>query len=349
MLIGRPIINGVKMKPYVTIIILNWNGWKDTLECLESIYQIDYPNYNVIVVDNDSIDNSVEKIKEYCEGKIKVESKFFKYKNENKPIKVIEHDEKELNEKVHKFKGLILLKNHKNYGFAEGNNRAIQYALKNLKSDYVLLLNNDTVVDKKFLTQLVNIAKNEKIGFVGPKTYYYDLNGSSNIIGFAGGELSRTKCQTKPIGKDELDKGQYNQSKKVDYVEGSCLLVKKELIKEIGCFDSDYFTYWEEVDWCIRGAKANYLSFYSPNAKIWHKTRASDIGANSIYYMIKNRFLFIKKNKNDVGIASSLIYFFGYYFWIIFGSVLIIHKSHEKCSTLIKGTFDGVKLLLKNL
>jgi GT2 family glycosyltransferase len=339
----------IKEEPPVSIIILNWNGWQDTIECLESVYQIDYSNYNVIVVDNASTDHSIKKIKEYCEGKIEVESKFFKYKNGNKPIKVIEHDEEELNEKFNKFKGLILLKNHKNYGFAEGNNKAIQYALKNLKNDYILLLNNDTVVDKEFLTQLVNIAKNKKIGFVGPKTYYYEFNGGSNVIGFAGGILNRRKCQLNPVGKDELDEGQYDQSKKVDYVEGSCLLIKKEIIKEIGCFDSDYFTYWEEVDWCIRGIKADYISFYSPKAKIWHKTRASEVGASSIYYMIKNRFLFIKKNKKDVKIASSLIYFFGYYFWIIFGSVLIIHKSHEKCLALITGTFDGVKILLKDL
>ena len=83
------------MNPKVSIIILNWNGWKDTIECLESLYQIAYPNYDVIVVDNGSEDDSIEKIKEYAEGKIKVESKFFEYSPENKPIKIVEYTRKE--------------------------------------------------------------------------------------------------------------------------------------------------------------------------------------------------------------------------------------------------------------
>ena len=78
------------MNPKVSIIILNWNGWRDTIECLESVYQITYPSYDVIVVDNGSEDESIEKITEYCKGKIEVESKFFEYSSENKPIKIIE-------------------------------------------------------------------------------------------------------------------------------------------------------------------------------------------------------------------------------------------------------------------
>ena len=81
--------------PKVSIIILNWNGWKDTVECLESLYQITYPNYDVIVVDNGSEDESIEKIKRYCKGEIKVESKFFDYLPTNKPIKIIEYTREE--------------------------------------------------------------------------------------------------------------------------------------------------------------------------------------------------------------------------------------------------------------
>jgi len=113
----------------VSIIILNWNGWKDTIECLESLYRIIYPNYDVIVVDNGSEDNSIEKIKEYCEGKIKVESKFFEYSSENKPIRIIEYSREEAEAgggreqeiaDLPSNKKLILIKNEKNYGFAGG-------------------------------------------------------------------------------------------------------------------------------------------------------------------------------------------------------------------------------------
>ena len=78
------------INPKVTIIVLNWIEWKNTIECLESLYRITYPNYDVIVVDNGSEDESIEKIKEYCKGKVKVDSKFFEYDQGNKPIKIIE-------------------------------------------------------------------------------------------------------------------------------------------------------------------------------------------------------------------------------------------------------------------
>ena len=115
------------MNPKVSIIILNWNGWEDTIECLESLYQITYPNYDVIVVDNGSEDESIEKIKEYTEGKNRVESKFFEYSCENKPIKIIEYTREEAEagggkkkeiENLPPNKKLIIIKNEKNYGFA---------------------------------------------------------------------------------------------------------------------------------------------------------------------------------------------------------------------------------------
>ena len=169
------------MNPNVSIIILNWNGWKDTIECLESLYQINYPYFNVILLDNGSEDNSIERIKEYTEGNFHVESEFFKYSKENKPVKIFEYTEEEIkslegieNEfySISSNKKLILIKNNKNYGFAEGNNIGMRFILNNLNSDYVLLLNNDTVVDTDFLDELVKVAESEeKIGIVGPKVY----------------------------------------------------------------------------------------------------------------------------------------------------------------------------------
>ncbi|MBM4241657.1 MAG: glycosyltransferase, partial [Euryarchaeota archaeon] len=111
------------MDTNVSIIILNWNGWKDTIECLESLFQINYPNYDVIVVDNASKDESIEKIREYCEGQIKVNTNFFKYQRDNEPITIFEPIKNELEntEKLRKDyedlpsnKKLILIKNDKN-------------------------------------------------------------------------------------------------------------------------------------------------------------------------------------------------------------------------------------------
>jgi GT2 family glycosyltransferase len=166
--------------PRVSIIILNWNGWKDTIECLESVYQITYPNYDVIVVDNGSENESVEKIKEYAEGRLPVESHFFEYSRENKPIHVIEYSQEEAESGMREDqdmppnKRLILLRNGRNSGFTEGNNIAMRYALKTLTPDYILLLNNDTVVDKNFVEGLVMVAnQSNQTGVVGPVVFHY--------------------------------------------------------------------------------------------------------------------------------------------------------------------------------
>ncbi|NQE54445.1 hypothetical protein C5S29_12710, partial [ANME-1 cluster archaeon GoMg3.2] len=200
----------------VSIIILNWNGWKDTIECLESLYQITYPNYEVVVVDNGSEDESIEKIIEYCEGKIKVESKFFEYDPSNKPIKVIEYTRAEAGggkeeeiDSLPSNRKMIIIKNEKNYGFAEGNNIGMRYALKALNPDYILLLNNDTVVDREFLGELMKVAEsNGMIGFVGAKVYFYD---KSNVIQFTGGgKIDLTRGKAPRIASGKIDNGQYD-------------------------------------------------------------------------------------------------------------------------------------------
>ena len=108
--------------PRVAIIILDWNGWKDTIECLESLYRITYPNYSVILVDNGSEDDSLQQIRDYSAGEIKVESSFFDYNLKNKPIKIIEYSQEELEtynytideiESIPSNQKLIIIKNKK--------------------------------------------------------------------------------------------------------------------------------------------------------------------------------------------------------------------------------------------
>ena len=275
------------MYPTVTIIVLNWNGWENTIECLESLYNIEYVNYYLILVDNASNDDSIKKIKEYCNGNLKLKSNYFKYRDQNKPIhikeiyseeiKQIELEENLINSSTHQ-KNLLFIKNDRNYGFAEGNNIAIRFAMENLNQEYVLLLNNDTVVDKKFLNELINVAiKKDNIGFIGPKIYKYDQNAISNIISFAGGHLNAYTTQPHPRGADQLDVGQFDNNSKVDYVEGSCIIIKKDIINRIGLLDQEYFTYWEEIDWCIRGEKVGFDSIYAYKSIVWHKGYSSDL------------------------------------------------------------------------
>lgn len=344
------------MYPRVAFIILNWNGWDDTIQCLESINEIDYPNYYLLLVDNASHDDSLNRIRDFCSGKKldQVDEEIEKNDNridlleiENNEFSGVKLDENAF-KNSNKLGKIILIKNDKNYGFTEGNNIGMRFGIEHLSVEYFLLLNNDTVVEKSFLKNMIkSVDENENIGFAGPKIYYYKHGEVSNLISFAGGTIALNNSEPHPVGVDEVDNGQYDDDRIVDYVEGSCLLVSTELIHDVGMFDSEYFTYWEEIDWCIRGKKAGYNTLYTAKASIWHKCYGSDIGARSLYYMIRNRFLFIKKNENTTQIVTSLLYFFLYFFWKIFISLTVIRRDKIKLGSFLRGTYDGIKILIK--
>jgi len=307
--------------PKVSIIILNWNGWKDTIECLESLYQITYPNYDVVVVDNGSQDESIGKIKEYCEGKIRVESKFFEYDSSNKPIRIIEYtrEEAEKGEEKEKEiaglpsnKKLILIKNEKNYGFAEGNNIGMRYAMKALNPDYVLLLNNDTVVDPVFLMELVKVAENNrKIGLIQPKILYYD-NLTINTTGF----LCDIFIGIMHRGRYEKDENQYNHLTEEGffYASGACLLINKDLLLELrdGCFDERLFAYHEDVDLSWIARLLDFKIVYCPTSVCYHKEGKASGGFNpkTAFWGYRNRIRILIKNysiKNIVCIIPLTI------------------------------------------
>ncbi|MGB9979484.1 glycosyltransferase family 2 protein [Methanobacterium sp.] len=334
------------MNPKIAVVILNWNNWKDTIECIESLRQITYPDYNVIVVDNASLDNSLEKIRRYCKGEIAVKSAFFKYLKKNKPIEIIEYTKEESEKIEFNFAEIILIKNDKNYGFAEGNNIGIRYSMNTLNSDYMLLLNNDTVVASDFLGELIKVSENEdNIGFVSPKIYYYNFNSKQNVINFAGGSLNMFKGQSQSIGVNEIDNGQYDKIKTVKYGEGSCLLVKREVLEKIGLFDTEYFAYWEEVDLCIRGYKRGYRSVYAPKARIWHKVSASTDNPTKLYYYTRNKFWFMQKYASRVEYISFIVLFFGFYFWNLICKYTLygLYKRNLKQSNyFLKGIKKGI-------
>jgi GT2 family glycosyltransferase len=346
-----------KVKPKVSIIILNWNGWRDTIECLESLYRINYPSYDVVVVDNCSTDDSIGKIKEYCLGKIKVNSRLVEYRADNKPIEVFEISEDSVESflKGH-YKNLaansrvIIIKNKRNYGFAGGANIGINFALNILNPEYILLLNNDTVVDKDFLNELIKVAeRNEKIGIVGPKIYYYDHFGRSDVISFIGEDIVPWKGVGQRYGCGEIDKGQWDRSMEPDKIEGSCMLIRREVFEKVGVFDEAFFCYYEEADFCLRAKRVGFKLKYSPNAKIWHKVASSTGGIASpiqIYFLTRNRLLFIMKNFPKE-FWKHILYITFYEFWFKLGVYLLYYRDYKALRYYIKGLIEGYKTLLK--
>ncbi|MFH0864206.1 MAG: glycosyltransferase family 2 protein [Candidatus Gottesmanbacteria bacterium] len=260
--------------PKVFIIILNWNGKKDTIECLESIKNMEHETWNMkpVVVDNGSADGSV---------------------NEIEKLRNLE------------LKDLKIIANKTNLGFAEGNNVGIRYALEN-GADYILFLNNDTIVDQNLVKQLLKVMEeNPSVGIAGPKIYFasgfefhhdrYREEDRGKVIWYAGGIIDWMNVYASHRGVDEVDHGQYNQTMETDFVSGCAMIVRCDVFKRIGLFDKKYFLYWEDNDFCQRAKKKGFKIFYYPPAFLWHKNAASSNKPGSnihLYYQTRNRLLF---------------------------------------------------------
>jgi hypothetical protein len=341
-----------KEAPKVVIIILNWNNWRDSIACLDSLSRISYHNYDIILADNGSNDDSIAHFQRYCESNAEFESSSVSSRNKRAAIKAVTNLKASANAATHNAHGetpalernkLILIENDKNAGFSEGCNLAMDYACKHLNPCYFLLLNNDTIVDRRFLDELVEAAESDpRIGFAGPKIYYCNFNGKKNVIQTAGGKMNFRRGTNEALKALMEDQGQRDETREVDYVSGACLLTKKRLIHDIGMLDPCYFMYWEEVDWCIRGRKAGYKCLQVPTSRIWHKINPSKGGEAYYYYRTRNKFWFLKKNGTTKEYLSALTFFFFYQFWVTTGSVLLRHKSPKEFFALVIGTWDGL-------
>ena len=305
------------MNPKVSVIVLNWNGWEDTVECLESLYRVDYPCFDVVVVDNASEDDSLSRIREYCRGDLGVESPFFTYTSRNKPIEVLELTEDQIEGGLGENDGnsfnfynssslykLTLIKNRENYGFAVGNNIAVEYALVMFDPDYVLLLNNDTIVDPDFLSNLVIVAeKDEKIGLLGPLIYYYDVDGQRDVVANLGGKVNISQY---PGYYDLVEVNRLEDFPgsliECDWISGAALLMKTRKIP-IHTLNPELFFGCEDIDLAIKLKKKGYKSLVVLNSYIWHKEavsrkkRSSD-SVNRALMEIKSNLTFLKAHNH---------------------------------------------------
>ncbi len=254
----------------IFVVILNWNGKENTIACLESISRLDTSSFSltVIVVDNASTDDSIPVIKK-------------------------------------SFPKTIVLKNPENIGFGEGMNTGILYSVDN-HADYVLLLNNDTVVDKHLLVELLSVMESDKtIGVVAPKIYFekgYEFDKSrykkeelGKVFWYAGGLMDWNNVIGSHRGVDAVDVGQYETIKETDFASGCCMLVKTDVFTTVGVFDRRYFLYYEDADLSERIKKAGRKVLFCPKGYLWHKNAGSAGGSGSSlqdYYITRNRLLF---------------------------------------------------------
>lgn len=302
---------------HVYILLLNWNGWKDTIECLESIFRLNYNDYSVVVCDNNSIDGSLEYIKAWADGQldffvpVSYKLRQLSYPPVPKTIRYKEYGREEVESGVCNYDvyfPLILIRTGENLGFAGGNNVGLRYALARDDFEYVWLLNNDTVVEPDSLHNLIICADayksdNFKVGLIGSKLMYY---AEPNKVQAIGGIYNSLLGITKHLGSHEHDTGQFDNDRvvsKLDYPVGASMLVPKEFLHEVGLMSEEYFLYFEELDWTLRGKSVGWSIGYCFRAKVYHK-EGSTIGSNSNgkekselsdFYSLRNRIVFTRK------------------------------------------------------
>lgn len=282
----------------VGVVMVNYNGQNYNKECIDSIFNSNYKNIKIYIIDNCSVDNSVEELEKLYGNKV------------------------------------TLIKGDKNRGFAGATNIGIKLALED-KVDYVLLLNNDTVIDNKMIKNMIQVSKRNGGAVISPKIYYYD---PSNIIWSAGGKIKWECGCTRQYGMGKKDCSEYDEEKEVDFATGCCMLIPVDVIKNIGILSEEYFLYFEDTDFCVKLKRNGYKIIYDPTAFMFHKVSASSGGLNSkifIYYYTRGRFLFNSKFNNDF--FKHKIYIF---IWMVKNILSWMVNGNKE---LIVATFDAIK------
>lgn len=288
--------------PRVYILVLNWRGWGDTIECLESVFRQDYPDFRVIVCDNDSGDDSLERIAAWAAGAHAPATSDARPLAHlvsppvAKPIQTIAYQAPPPAESPSRSDApLVLLPTGGNLGFAGGNNVGIRYALQQGDASYVWLLNNDTVIHPRALRSMVEEAERDpRVGMVGSKLM--DFQEPDEIQTIGGGTVRPWRGLTDHIGAGEKDQGQWDERFDPDYITGASLLVSTAAIERIGEMEESYFLYSEEVDWCLRARRGGFALRYSPGSVVWHKGGRSVGYGSSLhdYHTVRSMLLLVR-------------------------------------------------------
>lgn len=300
------------MSSEIVIVLVNTNGYEDTKECVLSIKEYEPKNPYVIIVDNNS-DNS------YLLDKIKGD-----------------------------YPRLHIIKNTKNVGFGRANNIGINWAFKNLKFEYLLLLNNDTIITEKAISKLIPPFKRDSsIGVTTSKIMY---NDNRSIVWYGGGKINYKRGWPKIIDfKQKASNEGANKSKYISFISGCVMMFNKKALKDINGFDEDFFIYCEDTELCMRLTSKQYKLWYESKSVIYHKVQGSrgnndTTGMNAknpnlpflFYHMKSNQWIAMKKRLN-----RTQFYTFNIFYWSE-----MFYKSFK---IFIKGRTDMPKIFLKTV
>lgn len=255
--------------PHVATVVLSWNGRDDTLACLDSLAGMDWPCHSAIVVDNGSHDGTPAAVRGA-------------------------HPE------------ATVIETGRNLGFAEGNNVGLRAAVE-AGADYVLLLNNDTVVAPDLLRELVAEAERRpSAAAVCPLIYYLD---PPDRIWYAGARFDpRRGHNGRHTGYGERDVGQYNRVREIGRGTGAAMLVRREVIEEVGLLDGELFLQVEDVEWSLRMRRFGWRIFFVPSGKVWHRVSVASGGEyapGTAYYEMRNTLAVCERYAPLPGIRAA--------------------------------------------
>lgn len=241
----------VNIMPKVAIILVNYNGISDTIDCVKSLCKINYPNYDIIIVENAS------------------------------------NDQEKIAKDVFLNKNAKILFSERNNGFSDGNNQGIEFALNN-NAKYIVLLNNDTVVEPDFIDELVDTAqRHPDVGIVTGNIYYHS---QPKNLWYSCGDYNTHTSVTKMVRTTNKNEDE------VTFACGCLMLITAEAIRKVGMLDESFFLYSEDTEYCCRMIKNGYHIYWTSKAHIYHKV-SSSTGENSDfqqYYLLRNNLLMIR-------------------------------------------------------
>lgn len=278
-----------KMSPRVYIIILNYNNWQDTLECLRSVFSLKYDNFSVIVVDNDSRNGSMDRLRAWADEQpgTSAPATYDFYRSEDLPSFLPGKD----------LPPLVLIQNDHNAGFAGGNNVAIRPLVGN--EGYIWLLNPDIVVEQDMLAQLIRFAgdRPEKT-IIGSVLKFYHHR---DTIHYYGGGRVRFASATVSLVTTVED------IPRLDYISGGSLMTKISNFTRLGLLPDAYFLYWEETDWCYRARQAGFELAVCTEAICYDKG-GTTIGRGGLaeFFYTRNGLLFVSKYKRGKIVGALL-------------------------------------------
>jgi GT2 family glycosyltransferase len=256
--------------PDLNTIVVNWNLKQETTRCLESLAQSTLST-RLVLVDNGSQDGSAV------------------YLAERFPEAEIIHLET-------------------NIGFGRACNLAVQKLLAEGQSRYFFLLNNDALVHPQTLARLVEAARaNPTAGILGPKIYYRQ---NPDQIWYAGARRRRGVLAAADTGRGQIDRGQFEIPRRVDYVFGAAMLIQREVFERIGGFDERFFIYLEDLDFCLRAQRAGFSPLFVPQALVWHSGSASTARLLRMrrYHHVRSTLVFLHKHLSPLWLPLALAF-----------------------------------------